>query len=157
MHKRGRPYNLLLTTYNLKLTAVNLNSMNVNITHISLVVSDYDTAIQFYTTILGFELVEDTHLGEGKRWVLVKPKGNGNFCLLLAKATNKEQESRIGNQTGGRVFLFLNTDNFDRDFDNLVKHDVKIIRAPSVEVYGKVAVFQDVFGNLWDLIEPVAK
>ncbi len=128
--------------------------MNVNIKHISLVVDDYDKAIEFYTQKLNFELVEDTKLDESKRWVLVKPKGTANFSLLLAKASNEMQASRIGNQTGGRVFLFLHTDNFDRDFDNLMKHDIKIIRQPSVQPHGKVAVFEDGFGNLWDLIQP---
>ncbi len=128
--------------------------MNQNIKHISLVVDDYDKAIDFYTKKLNFELVEDTKLSEEKRWVLIKPKGTSDFSLLLAKASNEIQKSRIGNQAGGRVFLFLNTDDFDRDFKNLQKQNIKIVRGPSFEDYGKVAVFEDFYGNLWDLIEP---
>ena len=126
--------------------------MNINIKHISLLVNDYDEAIDFYTQKLNFELVEDTRLDENKRWVLIKPKGTSGFSLLLAKASNEIQTRRVGNQTGGRVFLFLNTDNFDRDFKMLVQNKVKIIRQPSEEPYGKVAVFADLYGNLWDLI-----
>lgn len=128
--------------------------MNRNIAHIALVVDDYDIAISYYANVLQFELIEDTPLSDGKRWVLVKPKGTANFSLLLAKAKNEEQRSRIGNQTGGRVFLFLKTDNFDRDFQQLKLHQVKIIRGPFEEQYGKVAVFEDLYGNWWDLIEP---
>lgn len=128
--------------------------MNQRLAHIALVVQDYDEAIDFYTRVLQFELVEDSTLSETKRWVLVKPRGIGNCCLLLAKAKNTQQESYVGNQTGGRVFLFLHTDDFDRDFKNLRDHQIKIVRGPIVEEYGKVAVFEDLYGNLWDLIEP---
>lgn len=128
--------------------------MNQRLTHIALVVEDYDDAIDFYTRILGFELIEDTVLSETKRWVLVRPRGEGACCLLLAKAANEEQSSRIGNQTGGRVFLFLYTDNFERDFQRLNDHNVEIVRPPTDFEYGRVAVFSDLYGNLWDLIQP---
>ena len=127
--------------------------MKQNLANISLVVDDYDKAIQFYTEKLHFILEEDTVLSETKRWVIVKPPGSA--CgLLLAKAANDEQKSRIGNQAGGRVFLFLHTDDFQRDYKNLVANDVRIVREPSEEIYGTVAVFADLYGNLWDLIEP---
>ncbi len=131
--------------------------MNQRIAHISLVVDDYDKAIQFYTEKLNFKLIEDSVQSETKRWVLISPSGSGGCCLLLAKAANDEQQSRIGNQTGGRVFLFLYTDDFHRDFENLKANGVSIIREPSVEEYGTVAVFADLYGNLWDLIEPMRK
>lgn len=127
--------------------------MNQRIAQISLVVDDYDEAITFYTQKLGFDLVEDTTMSPTKRWVIVKPKGEGSCQLLLAKAANEEQESRVGNQTGGRVFLFLHTEDFDRDYQNLLQNEVEIIRKASTEVYGKVAVFADLYGNLWDLVE----
>jgi catechol 2,3-dioxygenase-like lactoylglutathione lyase family enzyme len=125
--------------------------------HISLLVKDYDEAIEFYTKKLNFKLIEDTPLSDTKRWVLVAPPGSAGCCLLLAKAANKEQESRIGNQTGGRVFLFLHTDNFDNDFENLKEKNINIIRGPNEEPYGTVAVFEDLYGNLWDLIQPKTK
>ena len=128
--------------------------MKQRLAHIAIVVNDYDEAIKFYTEKLHFELIEDTELSETKRWVLVKPKGADGCCLLLAKAANEEQLSRIGNQTGGRVFLFLHTDNFERDYQNLLDNKIEIVRAPQKEVYGTVAVFKDIYGNLWDLIEP---
>ena len=128
--------------------------MNQRIGHIALVVRDYDEAIEFYTQKLHFKLLEDTQLSETKRWVMVAPQGEGACCLLLAKAANEEQKSRVGNQTGGRVFLFLHTDNFQRDYQNLLDQAIKIVRQPSVEAYGTVAVFEDLYGNLWDLIEP---
>jgi catechol 2,3-dioxygenase-like lactoylglutathione lyase family enzyme len=130
--------------------------MKQKIAHIALVVADYDEAIHFYTQTLHFTLVEDTRLSETKRWVLVAPKGATECCLLLAKAATEEQKSRIGNQTGGRVFLFLYTDNFQRDYQNLLDHNIRIVREPAVEAYGTVAVFEDLYGNLWDLIEPTA-
>ena len=122
--------------------------------HVSLLVDDYDKAIDFYTQTLNFKLVEDTVLSESKRWVIISPPGSEGCCLLLAKAANEEQSSRIGNQTGGRVFLFLQTDDFKRDFKNLQSKGVSIIRGPVIENYGTVAVFADLYGNLWDLIEP---
>ena len=127
--------------------------MNQNLIHIALIVKDYDEAIDFYVDKLNFELTEDTKLSEEKRWVLIKPKGTNNCNLLLAKAAYLEQESRIGNQTGGRVFLFLSTDDFERDYNNLLNNKINIIRKSKVEPYGKVCVFQDLYGNLWDLIE----
>ena len=128
--------------------------MHQRIAHIALVVRDYDEAIEFYTRKLHFDLVEDTILSDVKRWVLVAPKGANECCLLLAKAANKQQATRIGNQAGGRVFLFLYTDNFERDYQNLLDHHITIVRPPKVEPYGQVAVFADLYGNLWDLIEP---
>lgn len=124
-----------------------------SIIHVAIVVEDYDKAIEFYTQKLNFVLIEDTTLSETKRWVLVKPNAESGCALLLAKAANDEQLSRVGNQTGGRVFLFLETDNFERDYQNLLEKKITIIRQPSVEAYGQVAVFADLYGNLWDLIE----
>lgn len=131
--------------------------MKQKIAYVSVVVKDYDEAIKFYTEKLHFTLAEDTKLSDSKRWVLVAPPGAEGCCLLLAKAVNDEQNSRVGNQTGGRVFLFLKTDNFQRDYKNLTYNNIQIIREPSVEVYGTVAVFEDLYGNLWDLIEPNEK
>ena len=130
--------------------------MNQKLAHIAIVVNDYDEAIKFYTEKLHFSLLEDTHLNDNKRWVLVSPPGSGGCNLLLAKAANDEQKSRIGNQTGGRVFLFLHTDNFKRDYQNLQEQGIKIVRQPTMEQYGTVAVFEDLYGNLWDLIEPLS-
>lgn len=124
---------------------------------IALVVRDYDEAIDFYTKKLHFDLIEDTTMSESKRWVVVAPPGSDGCRLLLARAATGEQKSRIGNQTGGRVFLFLYTDNFDRDYQNLLDQNITIVRRPSVEPYGTVAVFEDLYGNLWDMIEPVKK
>ena len=128
--------------------------MKQHIAHIALVVRDYDEAIKFYTRKLQFTLVEDTVLSDSKRWVLIAPKGSNECCLLLAKAANAEQQARVGDQTGGRVFLFLYTDNFRADYEMMVKEGVEFIREPKVETYGTVAVFKDLYGNLWDLIEP---
>src|SRR6478735_10380015 len=125
--------------------------------HVSILVDNYDKAIKFYTEKLNFRLIEDTLLSETKRWVLIAPPGNSPCCLLLAQAANEEQRSRIGNQTGGRVFLFLHTDNFKRDFDNLKANNVTIVRGPAEEPYGTVAVFADLYGNLFDLIQPNLK
>lgn len=124
---------------------------------ISLVVKDYDEAIAFYTQQLHFTLVEDTVMSPTKRWVVVAPPGSNGCNLLLAKAATEEQSTRIGNQTGGRVFLFLYTDNFERDYNNLLAKNITIVRPPQKEPYGTVAVFADIYGNLWDLIEPAAK
>ncbi len=122
----------------------------------ALVVADYDDAIAFYTQKLHFTLIEDTVLSPTKRWVVVAPPGSGPgaCCLLLAKAANEEQSSRVGNQTGGRVFLFLYTDNLDRDHSEMIANGIEFVRPPSKEVYGTVAVFKDLYGNLWDLIQP---
>lgn len=127
--------------------------MKQQIAHIALVVADYDEAIKFYTEKLEFTLVEDTKLSEEKRWVKVAPKNSDDCELLLAKGVGEEQSSRIGNQTGGRVFLFLRTDDFWRDYNNYLSKGVKFVRAPVDEEYGTVAVFADLYGNLWDLIE----
>ena len=121
---------------------------------IALVVRDYDEAIRFYTQVLGFELMEDTPLDAVKRWVRVRPPGSRGSDLLLARAATTEQESRVGNQTGGRVFLFLHTDNFERDYTLFVERGVHFVRPPRLEPYGTVAVFRDLYGNLWDLIQP---
>jgi catechol 2,3-dioxygenase-like lactoylglutathione lyase family enzyme len=127
--------------------------MKQRIAHLALVVEDYDEAIKFYTEKLGFVLLEDTPQSETKRWVLVAPKGSDGCQLLLAKGVGDEQKSRIGNQTGGRVFLFLETDDFWRDYQQFIEKSVKFVREPKVEEYGTVAVFADLYGNLWDLIE----
>jgi catechol 2,3-dioxygenase-like lactoylglutathione lyase family enzyme len=124
-----------------------------HLAHIALVVDNYDRAIAYYTQTLGFELIEDTALSETKRWVLVSPGKEAGCQLLLAQAATPEQESRIGNQTGGRVFLFLHTTTFDADYANLLAKNVKIIRPITQESFGRVSVFEDQYGNLWDLIE----
>lgn len=120
---------------------------------VALIVPDYDEAISFYVGKLGFDLVEDTQLSETKRWVLVAPKGSSETRLLLALADGENQEAAIGNQTGGRVFLFLNTDDFDRDYHAMKEGGVAFQEVPRNEPYGKVAVFKDPFGNSWDLIQ----
>jgi catechol 2,3-dioxygenase-like lactoylglutathione lyase family enzyme len=127
--------------------------MKQTLAHIAIVVDDYDKAIDHYTRQLGFTLAEDTRLSETKRWVLVTPPGSA-CSLLIAQASTEEQKQHIGNQTGGRVFLFLHTDNFDRDYNRLQEHKIEIVREASMEPHGKVAVFKDLFGNLWDLIQP---
>ena len=128
--------------------------MKQSLAHISLVVRDYDEAIEFFTNTLSFELVEDRYIPEqDKRWVLVAPPNSDGASLLLAKASNPEQESRIGTQTGGRVFLFLETDDFWRDYNDLLAKNVEFEREPKEEAYGTVAVFKDLYGNLWDLIQ----
>ena len=128
--------------------------MKQNIAHVAVVVNDYDEAIDFYTKKLNFIIVEDTRVSESKRWVIVAPQGSKGCSILLAKAATEEQRTRIGNQTGGRVFLFLHTDSFERDYQDLLKKGITIIREPSDEIYGRVAVFADLYGNLWDLIQP---
>ncbi len=129
--------------------------MKQQIAHIAIVVNDYDEAIRFYTQQLNFTLIEDTILSEQKRWVLVAPPGSDGCKLLLAKAANELQQNRVGNQTGGRVFLFLHTDDFWRDYNDYVSKGITFLRGPVKEPYGTVAVFEDLYGNLWDLIEPV--
>jgi len=124
----------------------------LKLAQLALVVRDYDEAIAWYTRALGFALVEDTPLGGEKRWVVVRPPGSGGADLLLARAANAEQGSRIGNQTGGRVFLFLHSDDFARDHAAFTRAGVKFVREPKEESYGTVAVFVDLYGNLWDLI-----
>jgi catechol 2,3-dioxygenase-like lactoylglutathione lyase family enzyme len=128
--------------------------MKQRIAQVALVVRDYDEAIKFYLEKLDFQLLEDTKLSEDKRWVLIAPKGKGGCCLLLAKAANERQLASIGNQTGGRVFLFLSTDNFWADYNKMVSKNINFIRLPKQEKYGVVAVFEDLYGNLWDLIQP---
>ncbi len=128
--------------------------MKQRIAHIALVVKDYDEAIQFYTKKLDFILLEDTKLSDDKRWVVVAPPGAKECCLLLAKAANEKQSTSIGNQTGGRVFLFLFTDDFWRDYNKMVDRRIKFVRPPKEEPYGIVAVFEDLYGNMWDLLEP---
>ena len=128
--------------------------MKQSIVHIALVVRDYDEAIEFYTRTLHFTLVEDTYQPEqDKRWVVVAPPGSRGATLLLAKASKPEQEAFVGNQAGGRVFLFLNTDDFWRDYNEMVDRGVKFVREPKTESYGIVAVFEDLYGNLWDLLQ----
>ena len=129
--------------------------MHQELFQIALVVHDYDEAIQFYTEKLHFTLVEDTVLSPAKRWVVVQPPGGKGCRLLLAKAASPEQQSRVGNQTGGRVFLFLHTDDIHRDHTRLMAQGITIVRGPVEEPYGTVLVFADLYGNLWDLIEPV--
>lgn len=122
--------------------------------HVSLVVKDYDEALDFYLNKLRFELIEDTYIeGQNKRWVLISPPGSKGTTLLLAKASTPEQEVAIGNQTGGRVFLFLGTNDFWRDYRSMKASGVKFVREPSEESYGTVAVFEDCYGNKWDLLE----
>jgi catechol 2,3-dioxygenase-like lactoylglutathione lyase family enzyme len=127
------------------------------IAHLALVVKDYDEAINFYSQKLGFRLLEDTVLTESKRWVIIAPPGTGDCSILLAKANGPEQLKAVGNQTGGRVFLFLYTDDFYRDYQSMLEKGIHFVRTPAKEVYGTVAVFEDLYGNLWDLIEPSEK
>jgi catechol 2,3-dioxygenase-like lactoylglutathione lyase family enzyme len=128
--------------------------MRQELVHIALVVKEYDEAIDFYVNKLGFQLIEDTYQPEqDKRWVVVAPPGSKGCTILLAKASKQEQIPFIGNQSGGRVFLFLSSDNFDRDYKNYKAKGIKFIRDPKNESYGTVAVFEDLYGNLWDLIQ----
>ncbi|MBF4692067.1 VOC family protein [Fusibacter ferrireducens] len=125
-----------------------------SIVHIALVVKDYDEAIAFYTKKLNFELLEDTYQPEqNKRWVVVSPPGSSGTTILLARASNSTQEEFIGNQSGGRVFLFLNTDDFWRDYNEMVSKGIDFVREPKEAEYGTVAVFKDLYGNLWDLLQ----
>lgn len=131
--------------------------MPQHLAYVALVVADYDEAIAYYTQCLGFELVEDTPISTEKRWVLIAPPGGharGGCLILLARAATDEQRTRVGNQTGGRVGFFLYTDDFTHDYARLLSAGVRIVREPSQEPYGTVAVFADLYGNLWDLIEP---
>ncbi len=125
-----------------------------SIVHIALVVTDYDEAINFYTKKLHFDLIEDTYQPEqDKRWVVISPRGSSGTTVLLAKASKPEQEPFIGNQAGGRVFLFLGTDDFNRDFLEMKRREIEFVREPKVQDYGTVAVFKDLYGNLWDLVQ----
>lgn len=128
--------------------------MNQSIAAVTFLVRDYDEGIAFFTQQLGFELVEDATLGDGKRWVLVAPRASGGSNLLLAKAATPEQIARIGDQAGGRVFLFLHTDDFWRDHETMRERGVVFLETPRDEAYGIVAVFEDLYGNKWDLIQP---
>jgi catechol 2,3-dioxygenase-like lactoylglutathione lyase family enzyme len=129
--------------------------MKQSIFHVALVVRDYDEAIDFFCHRLHFELVEDTYQPEqDKRWVVVRPPGSNGASLLLARATKPEQEAAIGRQTGGRVFLFLQTDDFWRDYNEMRSKGITFTREPRVETYGTVSVFEDLYGNLWDLVGP---
>lgn len=128
--------------------------MYQRIAHIALLVNNYDDAIEFYTQKLEFQVLEDTKLSEEKRWVMIAPKGAKECCLLLAKAANERQTNSIGNQTGGRVAFFLFTDNFWRDYNKMLDRQINFVRTPETFEYGTVAVFEDLYGNMWDLIEP---
>ena len=128
--------------------------MNQLLSLVSLLVADYDEAISFFTRALNFELCEDTPLGGGKRWVVVRPPGRSGSGLLLARADGPAQVARIGDQTGGRVFLFLETDDFERDHARMTAAGVRFVQGPRHEAYGVVAVFEDLCGNRWDLIQP---
>jgi catechol 2,3-dioxygenase-like lactoylglutathione lyase family enzyme len=128
--------------------------MQQRIAQLALVVADYDEAIAFYTQKLHFRLIEDTVMSPTKRWVVIAPPGSDGCCLLLAKAANEEQSSRVGNQTGGRVFLFLYTDDINRDHAAMQANGIEFVRPIVKEAYGTVTVFKDLYGNLWDLIEP---
>ena len=127
--------------------------MNQTLALLSYVVRDYDEAILFFSNALQFELIEDKPQGD-KRWVVVRPRGETGASLLLAQADTPEQIAAIGNQTGGRVFLFLHTDNFQRDYDHMRQHGVEFMEEPRNEIYGTVAVFKDLYGNKWDLLQP---
>ena len=128
--------------------------MKQSIVHIALVVKDYDEAIEFYTKKLNFSLIEDSYqIEQDKRWVVVAPPGSHETTILLARASKPEQEAFIGNQSGGRVFLFLNTDDFWRDYNNMLAKGIEFVREPKEADYGTVAVFKDLYGNLWDLLE----
>lgn len=128
--------------------------MKQSLVHIALIVNDYDEALDFYTNVLDFDLIEDTYQPEqDKRWVVVSPRNSNGATILLAKASKLIQKDFIGNQSGGRVFLFLGTDDFYRDYNNLVSKGVEFVREPKVADYGTVAVFKDLYGNLWDLVQ----
>lgn len=128
--------------------------MDQRLVSLALVVPNYDEAIDYFTQTLNFDLIENINMGNGKRWVVVKPHGMGGCSILLARAVNEEQNSRIGDQTGGRVFLFLHTDDFWRDYNRMVGKGVTFTEQPREETYGTVVVFKDIFGNKWDLIQP---
>jgi catechol 2,3-dioxygenase-like lactoylglutathione lyase family enzyme len=128
--------------------------MPQTLAHVTLLVRNYDEALAFFTQALGFRVIEDTPLGDNKRWLLVAPPDSGGTSLLLAEAATSEQARSIGHQGGGRVFLFLHTDDFWRDYPRMLAHNVKFLESPRHEPYGTVAVFQDLYGNKWDLLQP---
>lgn len=131
--------------------------MSQRIGYISLVVRDYDEAVSYFTEKLGFALIEDSASkdrdGQPKRWILIAPPGSSGTQILLARASTPDEESHIGNQTGGRVFLFLHTDDFWRDYQTMISRGIKFVREPKEEPYGTVAVFEDLYGNKWDLLQ----
>lgn len=131
-----------------------MNTPARQITQFAVTVKDYDEAIRFYTDAMGFALLEDTDMGHGKRWVRVRPSSTSGPAILLARATTPEQLASVGNQTGGRVFIFIETDDFARDHRHMIAHGVRFVREPSIEPYGTVAVFEDLYGNRFDLIQP---
>jgi catechol 2,3-dioxygenase-like lactoylglutathione lyase family enzyme len=131
--------------------------MQQQIAHIALLVNDYEEAIEFYTSKLHFRVIEDIRLTDTKRWVLIAPPGQTSCCLLLARAADETQKAVVGKQAGGRVFLFLYTDDFWRDYYQMLEKGIRFIRPPSQEAYGMVAVFEDLYGNLWDLLQPSSK
>jgi catechol 2,3-dioxygenase-like lactoylglutathione lyase family enzyme len=157
MTGNGRPTNL--GTANTapilcKSTAGGNNLVNQSVGQVAIVVRDYDEALSFYVGVLGFRLIEDTPIhAQNKRWVVVAPPGSDSSRVLLARAVDDEQSSRVGNQTGGRVFLFLHTDDFWRDYRSYKANGVVFVREPKDETYGTVAVFKDLYGNLWDLLQ----
>ena len=128
--------------------------MRQTVAHVTFLVRKYDEALTFFTEALGFRIVEDTPLGDNKRWLLVAPRNSNGAALLLAEAATPEQVQAIGKQAGGRVFLFLHTDNFQRDYQHMVANNVKFLESPRHEAYGTVAVFEDLYGNKWDLLQP---
>jgi catechol 2,3-dioxygenase-like lactoylglutathione lyase family enzyme len=128
--------------------------MNRSIAHLTYLVRDYDEAIAYFVEKLHCDILEDTPLGDGKRWVIVRPRGEDGASLLLAKAATPEQESAVGNQGGGRVFLFLHTDNFWLDYNEMKSRGVEFMEEPRTETYGTVVVFKDLYGNKWDLLQP---
>ncbi len=128
--------------------------MAQNIGHVTIVVKDYDEAIEYYTRVLGFNLLEDTDMGNGKRWVLVAPAGTKGTSILLARAATEEQRNHVGNQTGGRVFMFLFTDDFKGDYIKMKEKGVKFVEEPRSEEYADVVIFEDIYGNRWDFLQP---
>ena len=131
--------------------------MSQSISKVTIVVNDYDEAINYYVGVLGFELIEDSTLNADKRWVVVAPNGTSGCQLLLARAANSKQKASIGNQAGGRVFLFLQTDNFWQDYQRYLASGVTFTEEPREEIYGTVVVFEDIYGNRWDMVQPNSK
>jgi catechol 2,3-dioxygenase-like lactoylglutathione lyase family enzyme len=153
---RGRDFRGVMSYSKFNVFLPHDANMQRVIRHVAVVVADYDAAIAFYRDALGFELIEDTDLGGGKRWVLVGPPGDRGASLLLARAATPHQQTRVGDQTGGRVFLFLHTDDFWGDYRRLRERGVEFTEEPREAPYGTVAVFVDLYGNRWDLVQPRA-